>query len=106
MKGFIASLMLTLVIFIGLPASSAAKSIMDYLRSDSRLSEARSVLEEAGMLESIDPSRFGSELTIILPSNEALDEFFANYPRARENLIRKKKNVETVSRRTMFNDSY
>ena len=70
---------------------------MDYLRTDDRLYEARAIAEEAGILDDIDPSRFGTQLTLMLPSNEAFDQLNAEHPKWRQALINNKQNVETVS---------
>ncbi|KAL8439879.1 hypothetical protein Efla_000851 [Eimeria flavescens] len=74
----------------------SAGSIMDLLRSDDRLYEARSIAEDAGILDDIDPSRFGTQLTLMLPSNEAFDQLNADKPNWRSALINNKQNVETL----------
>lgn len=79
------------------PLACSAKTIMDYIRTDDRLFEARSIAEDAGILDDIDPSRFGTQLTLILPSNEAFDQLNAERPTWRSALVNNKQNVETVS---------
>lgn len=79
------------------PMVCSAKTIMDFLRTDDRLFEARAIAEDAGILDDIDPSRFGTQLTLILPSNEAFDQFNADHPKWRNALVKDKQNVETVS---------
>lgn len=69
---------------------------MDYLRTDDRLYEAKAIAEEAGILDDVDPSRFGTQLTLMLPSNEAFDQLNADRPKWRQALINNKQNVETV----------
>lgn len=78
------------------PAVCSAKTIMDYLRTDDRLYEARAIAEDAGILDDIDPSRFGTQLTLILPSNEAFDQLNADRPKWRDALVKNKQNVETL----------
>ncbi|KAL8447513.1 hypothetical protein Emed_004301 [Eimeria media] len=78
------------------PMACSAKSIMDILRTDDRLYEARSIAEDAGILDDIDPSRFGTHLTLMLPSNEAFDQLNADKPRWRSELVNNKQNVETL----------
>ncbi|OEH76666.1 hypothetical protein cyc_07061 [Cyclospora cayetanensis] len=79
------------------PALCSAKSIMDYLRTDDRLYEARLIAEDAGIINDIDPSRFGTQLTLILPSNEAFDQLNVDHPKWRQALVSNKNNVETPS---------
>lgn len=79
------------------PVACFAKTIMDYLRTDDRLYEAKAIAEEAGILDDVDPSRFGTQLTLMLPSNEAFDQLNADRPKWRQALINNKQNVETVS---------
>lgn len=79
------------------PAVCSAKTIMDYIRNDDRLFEARAIAEDAGILEDIDPSRFGTQITLILPSNEAFDQLNADHPKWRAELASHKQHVETVS---------
>lgn len=88
---------LTAAVATLVPVACNAKTIMDYLRTDDRLYEARSIAEEAGILDDIDPSRFGTQLTLMLPSNEAFDQLHADHPKWRRALINNKQNVETVS---------
>ncbi|XP_026191958.1 uncharacterized protein LOC34623097 [Cyclospora cayetanensis] len=78
------------------PALCSAKSIMDYLRTDDRLYEARLIAEDAGIINDIDPSRFGTQLTLILPSNEAFDQLNVDHPKWRQALVSNKNNVETL----------
>lgn len=80
------------------PAVCGAKTIMDYLRTDERLYEAKTIAEDAGILDDIDPSRFGTQLTLMLPSNEAFDQLNADKPKWRSALVNNKQNVETVSK--------
>ncbi|CDJ61282.1 hypothetical protein, conserved [Eimeria maxima] len=87
---------ITVAVATLLPVACNGKTIMDYLRTDDRLYEARAIAEEAGILDDIDPSRFGTQLTLMLPSNEAFDQLNAEHPKWRQALINNKQNVETL----------
>lgn len=93
MKLFIS---LALALVPAFPAVCTAKTIMDYLRVDDRLFEAKSIAEDAGILDDIDPSRFGTSLTLLLPTNEAFDKMQVDFPKWRDALINNKQYVETL----------
>jgi len=85
-----------LALFFFIFSVISARSIVDLILEEPELGEAKKWGQKTGLIENMDISQYGSEISLIIPSNTALRRYETEFPGRKEHLQSDEDDLQTL----------